>query len=115
MNDPCGDVGMKSSRQRFAEFKDKVKKGLLTKDRLGESPRPTDANAGGHHGPGRASPAAAPGRGPGGGMGMGMGGGGSGPANYQLKRAKKQLLSEYRVMLRGYYGPVIVLMLLTIA
>lgn len=105
---------MKSSRQRFAEFKDKVKKGLLTKDRLSESPRPGDPNAGGHHGPGRASPAAAPGRGPGG-MGMGMGGGGSGPANYQLKRAKKQLLSEYRVMLRGYYGPVIVLLMLTIA
>jgi ATP-binding cassette subfamily B protein/subfamily B ATP-binding cassette protein MsbA len=33
-------------------------------------------------------------------------GGGAGGGNYKIKHAKKKLFAEYRVMLRGYYGPV---------
>src|SRR4051812_32511040 len=36
-----------------------------------------------------------------------MGGGGAG---YKIKHAKKKLFAEYRVMLKGYYGPVALLL-----
>jgi ATP-binding cassette subfamily B protein/subfamily B ATP-binding cassette protein MsbA len=39
------------------------------------------------------------------------GGGGGGWGNYKIKHPKKKLLAEYRVMLKGYYGPVSMLLL----
>lgn len=81
---------MKSSRQRFAEFREKIKKGLLDKDRLGEKDgRRAEGDTGGRHGH-RAF------------------------ADYKIKRTKRALLSEYRLMLRGYYAPVAVLMSLAL-
>ncbi len=102
---------MKSSRQRFAEFKEKVKKGLLIKDRPESASRTDKINIGGHHSPGKAAggpPGGAPGRGF-----PGMGSTGGGPSNYVIKNSKNKLFSEYRQMLRGYYGPVAVLLILT--
>ena len=96
---------MKSSRNRFAEFREKVRKGLLDKDRQGDAsktpqlsgPGTAGPRMGGHHGGG-----------PGGGMGMGKGGG---DPNYVLKKPKKKLFAEYRVMLKGYYPAVGMLLL----
>jgi ATP-binding cassette, subfamily B, bacterial len=93
---------MKSSRHRFAEFRDKLRRGLLEPDRLGDPSQKREApvNVGGHH---------AGGHGGGGGRwGGGMGGGGGG--TYTIKHAKKKLFAEYRVMLKGYYGPVALLL-----
>jgi ATP-binding cassette subfamily B protein/subfamily B ATP-binding cassette protein MsbA len=88
---------MKSSKSRFAEFREKLRKGLLDPERLSDPSQKRDApvNTGGHHG-GR--------------WGGGMHGGGWG--NYKIKHEKKKLLSEYRVMLKGYYGPVVGLLTL---
>ena len=86
---------MKSSRKRFAEFRDKLRQGQLDPDRLADPSQKRDVpvNFGGRHGGG------------GGGRWGGMGGG-AGGGNYKIKHAKKKLFAEYRVMLRGYYGPV---------
>ncbi|HEY4329295.1 MAG TPA: ABC transporter ATP-binding protein [Phycisphaerae bacterium] len=93
---------MKSSRKRFAEFRDKLRKRQLDPERLGDPSQKRDApvNVGGHHAPGGAASRF-------GGPQMGGGGGG----NYKIKHAKKKLLAEYRIMLRGYYGPVTMLLL----
>lgn len=87
---------MKSSKLRFAEFREKLRKGLLDPDRLSDPAQKkgdVPVNMGGHHMGGG-----------GGGRWGGMGGGGGG--SYKIKHAKKKLFAEYRVMLRGYYGPV---------
>jgi ATP-binding cassette, subfamily B, bacterial len=92
---------MKSSKTRFAEFRDKLRKGLLDPERLGDPSQKRDGPA---HGPGHGGGGGG-GRW-GGGMHGGGGGGGGGGGNYKIKHEKKKLLSEYRVMLKGYYGPV---------
>ncbi len=75
-----GFTGMKSSRQRFAEFREKIRKGLLDPQRYSDpnqkSHIPMGGGAGGHH----AGPA---------------------PGKHVFKRKKKQLFSEYREMLTG--------------
>ncbi|HVS73012.1 MAG TPA: ABC transporter ATP-binding protein [Phycisphaerae bacterium] len=83
---------MKSSRQRFAEFREKLRKGLLDPVRFADpNAKPVDVVAmGGKH----ASP-------PGG--------------KHVFKRKKKQLLAEYREMLRGYFWPVASLFILITA
>ena len=77
---------MKSSRQRFADFRAKIRKNLLDPERYRD---PDDhreiPSMGGKHA------------------------GGSG-LKHEFKRKKKQLLGEYRIMLRGYYGPVALLL-----
>ncbi len=95
---------MKSSRLRFAEFREKLRKKQLDPDRLSDPALKRDpvANPGGHHAGGGG------GRWGGGGMGAMGGGGGS----YKIKHKKKQLLAEYRVMLKGYYGAVVALLAL---
>jgi ATP-binding cassette subfamily B protein len=76
---------MKSSRQRFAEFRDKIRKGLLDPTRYSDPSVKLDLPAtGGKH----ASP-------PGG--------------KHVFKRKRKQLFTEYRVMLRGYARPMLFL------
>src|SRR4051812_32547417 len=90
---------MKSSRKRFAEFREKLRKGELDPDRLTDPSQKKDppVNVGGHqHAGGRFG---------------GPHGQGGGAGTYQLKHKKKQLLSEYRIMLRGYYGPVSMLLM----
>jgi ATP-binding cassette subfamily B protein/subfamily B ATP-binding cassette protein MsbA len=75
---------MKSSRHRFAEFRDKIRKGLLDPTRYADPKKLEDlpvATGGGRH----AVPAA---------------------GKHVFKRKKKQLFSEYRVMLRGYAKPM---------
>jgi ATP-binding cassette, subfamily B, bacterial len=75
--------GMKSSRQRFAEFRDKIRKGLLDPTRYSDPSVKLDLPAtGGKH-------AASPG------------------GKHVFKRKRKQLFAEYRVMLRGYAKPMI--------
>src|SRR5438128_30905 len=85
---------MKSSRQRFAEFREKIKKGLLDPTRFADPSRkdaPDAHAAGGHHSKY------------------------TGPiGKYEFKHNKKRLFAEYRVMLQGYYRPVISLLLLAI-
>ncbi len=81
-----------------------MRKGELDPFRFGDPAKKGEAGqqGGGHHAAGMPS-------GGGGGMGKRWGGGmagGGGGGNYQLKRKKKQLCAEYRVMLKGYYGPV---------
>jgi len=81
-----------------------MRKGELDPFRFGDPGKKGDtANTGGHH-------AGGPAHGGGGGMGRRFSGGGAmgggGGGSYQLKRKKKQLFAEYRVMLKGYYGPV---------
>ncbi len=82
---------MKSSRHRFADFRQKIRQGVLDPERYRDPndhrdiPLPT----GGRHG--------------------------GGPAlKHHFKRRRKQLLAEYRVMLRGYYGPVALLLTLSL-
>jgi ATP-binding cassette subfamily B protein/subfamily B ATP-binding cassette protein MsbA len=85
---------MKSSRQRFAEFREKLRKGLLDPTRYADpgQKRDGEVNAGGHHA-----------------------GKYSGPiGKYEFKRKKKQLLAEYKVMLQGYYRPVAMLLLVAL-
>ncbi|HVT82652.1 MAG TPA: ABC transporter ATP-binding protein [Phycisphaerae bacterium] len=96
---------MKSSRKRFAEFRDKLRKGLLDPDRLGDPSQKKDApvNMGGHHAGGPRF---------GGGMGHGPGGGGAG--SYKITHSRKKLFAEYRLMLRGYYRPVGMLLVLAL-
>ncbi len=89
---------MKSSRQRFAEFRDKIKKGLLDPTRFADPNKkgdPDPVNTGGHHryGPGGAGPPA---------------------GKHIFKHKRKQLLAEYRIMLKGYYRPVIFLLLISL-
>src|SRR4051794_1024753 len=90
-------LGTKSSRNRFAEFRQKLRSGQLDPDRLSDPSKKGDApvNTGGHHAGGH-----------GGGGGRWGGGAGSGAGSYKIKHAKKKLFAEYRVMLKGYYGPV---------
>ena len=80
---------MKSSRQRFREFRSKVRSGLLRGDRLQEPAPP-------HSQP---SPAVVHGDGPPPGP----------PPPHDFKFTKWHLLGQYRLMLRGYYGAVAVL------
>jgi ATP-binding cassette subfamily B protein/subfamily B ATP-binding cassette protein MsbA len=79
---------MKSSRQRFAEFRAKVRAGVLDPDRYGDpaQKREDKPYTGGKHD-------SLPG------------------GKHVFIRPKKQLLAEYRIMLRGYYGPVAMLLL----
>ncbi|MGN6368271.1 MAG: ABC transporter ATP-binding protein [Phycisphaerae bacterium] len=74
---------MKSSRQRFAEFREKIRKGLLDPQRYADPSvkREPVADPGGKHG---------------------SGGGGA----HIFKRKKTQLIGEYRLMLRGYGKPM---------
>jgi ATP-binding cassette subfamily B protein/subfamily B ATP-binding cassette protein MsbA len=83
---------MKSSRQRFGEFREKLRKGVLDPVRFADpDAKPVDVVAmGGRH--------AAP---PGG--------------KHTFKRKKKQLFAEYRMMLRGYLWPVTSMFLLITA
>src|SRR4051812_38517912 len=84
---------MKSSRQRFAEFREKMRKGLLDPHRFSDGTRKdVPVATGGHHG----------------------GRDGGAPGKHEFKHNKKKLLGEYRVMLKGYYGPVAVLLLLAL-
>jgi ATP-binding cassette, subfamily B, bacterial len=104
---------MKSSKSRFAEFREKLRQGLLEPERLGDpsQKREPPNNAGGHHATGGGGGGG--GRWGGGGRGMpGMRGGGAG--SYKIKHPRKKLLTEYRVMLQGYYGPVSVLLVLAL-
>jgi ATP-binding cassette, subfamily B, bacterial len=71
---------MKSSRQRFADFRSKMKRGLLDLASLKTPGSDDPPNIGGHH------------RGP-------MGGG-----KHDFKLKKITLLAEYRILLQGYYG-----------
>ncbi len=83
---------MKSSRQRFAEFRDKLRKRELDPVRFADpNAKPVDVVAmGGRH-------ATAPG------------------GKHVFKRKRKQLLTEYRIMLRGYMWPVASLFILITA
>jgi ATP-binding cassette subfamily B protein/subfamily B ATP-binding cassette protein MsbA len=92
---------MKSSRRRFAEFREKIRKGLLDPIRFGDpnQKREPDPSPGGHH-------AGRP-------MGGGLGAGGA-AGKHEFKYQKKRLFAEYRVMLKGYYRPVAALMLFTL-
>jgi ATP-binding cassette, subfamily B, bacterial len=81
---------MKSSRQRFAEFRSKMRRGLLDPDKLKGTDEKRDEapNIGGHHRP---------------------------PAGkHDFKFSKKFLLSEYALVLKGYYVPLFVLLAVTI-
>ena len=93
---------MKSSRQRFAEFREKLRKGLLGSVAFFRSPRRSGemgggVDMGGHHA---------------GKWGSAKNGGGGG--KHEFKYKKKRLLAEYRVMLKGYYRPVFSLLLLAL-
>lgn len=79
---------MKSSRRRFAEFRDKVRAGLLDPQRYGDPSRKQEDKpyTGGRRGEGSVG-------------------------KHVFLRPKKQLLGEYRIMLKGYYGPVSMLLL----
>ena len=83
---------MKSSRLRFQEFRDKIRRGVLDRDRYRD---PNDKreipNSGGRHG---------------------SKGGVEG--KYELKHDKRRLLAEYRVMLKGFYAPLVSLLLLSL-
>jgi ATP-binding cassette subfamily B protein/subfamily B ATP-binding cassette protein MsbA len=86
---------MKSSRTRFAEFRDKMRKGLLDPTRFADTTQkrdlPDPTAGGGHHSKY------------------------TGPiGKYEFKHDKKRLFAEYRVMLQGYYRPVASLLLLAI-
>ena len=76
---------MKSSRQRFREFRGKIRKKLLDPVRYSDPTvkRPDTPDIGGRH----------------------WGGGGNARAHV-FKRQKKQLVGEYRMMLRGYARPM---------
>ncbi len=78
---------MKSSRQRFAEFREKVRKGLLTGDRLREPGAKYEEppSMGGRH---------------------------VGPSyeKHEFKFSRRRLLGEYRLLLRGYYGSIATLL-----
>lgn len=88
---------MKSSRQRFQEFREKIRKGLLEPERYRDPNDKREIPSGGRGGWGRHHH------------------GGDGPGGkYEFKRKKKQLLSEYHIMLKGYYGPLLVLMSLIV-
>ncbi len=82
---------MKSSRQRFAEFRSKMRRGLLDPDKL-KSPddkRDEIPNIGGHHK------------------------GGSG-GKHTFKFSKRYILSEYVQVIKGYYAPLFVLLAVTL-
>ena len=99
---------MKSSRTRFAEFREKLRKGLLEPERFGDPAQKRDGvNVGGHHAGGGTGGGGMGGTRWGGGGAMGAG---AGAGTYKLKHKKKRLFSEYRVMLKGYYGPVTMLL-----
>ncbi len=85
---------MKSSRTRFKEFRDKLRRGLLKGDRLVDPDAP------------RAEPPPAQG-------GRHSMGGGSGE-KHTFKYSRRHLLGQYRIMLRGYYGSVLALMAVAI-
>ena len=76
---------MKSSRQRFADFRLKIRKGLLEPHRYADpnSKRELPPDPGGKHGSG-------------------------GPV-HKFKKKKTQLVAEYRVMLKGYARPMLAL------
>ena len=78
---------MISSRRRFKEFRQKLKQGLLKGDRLidPEAKRDPPPDIGGRHSPFSGE-------------------------KHTFKFTKGRLLSEYRLMLRGYYGSVAILM-----
>ncbi len=81
---------MKPSRQRFQDFRRKVRQGLLQGDRLREpEPRSGESAGGSHH---------------------------SVPSHdkHVFKFTKRRLLEEYRLMLRGYYGSVATLILVVV-
>ncbi len=105
---------MKSSRKRFAEFREKLRRKQLDPERFSDPAQKREGatNAGGHHAVGA-----------GGGGGGGGGGGrwngarmsalaGGGGGSYKIKHQKKKLLAEYRVMLKGYHAPVAMLLAL---
>jgi ATP-binding cassette, subfamily B, bacterial len=84
---------MKSSRQRFKEFRAKLRQGLLRGDRLVDpnEPRPEPApSIGGRHAA-------------------------SSDSRHVFKFTKRRLFDEYRLMLRGYYGSVFTLIGVVIA
>ncbi len=84
---------MKSSRQRFKDFLARVKKGHLRGDRLVEPEAVREFQrpmGGGRHMRGNWGPP------------------------HQFKFSKQKLLSEYALMLRGYYGSVAVLLLVVL-
>jgi ATP-binding cassette subfamily B protein len=70
---------MKSSRQRFAEFRSKMRLGLIDQTKLNDG-RPPDERpyTGGPHG--------------------------RGPERHVFKLKKATLLAEYKILLKGYYG-----------
>ncbi len=78
---------MKSSRQRFFDFRQKIRAGVLDPHRYADPMKkgPDRPYTGGKH----ESPS----------------------TPHVFKREKKQLLAEYRVMLQGYYRPVVMLLL----
>ena len=79
---------MKSSRNRFAEFRAKITRGLLDLEKLKKPGAEEAPNIGGHH------------RGPGG--------------KHEFKLKKTTLLAEYRVLLKGYFGWVFSLIAIVI-
>lgn len=84
---------MKSSRQRFTEFRDKIRNGLLEPIRYRDpkDTRDIPSHGGRHGGPPEA-----------------------GGGKHVFKHKKRQLFAEYRIMLQGYYGPLVGLLLLTV-
>ncbi len=82
---------MKSSRQRFKDFRQKFRQGLLKGDRLsdGQDRREPPTHFGGRHAP------------------VSM-------EKHEFKYTRRQLLRQYRQILRGYYGSVAVLIVLVI-
>lgn len=80
---------MKSSRQRFKEFREKIRKGLLEPSRYRDPNDKRELPMGGRHG-------------------------GPPAEKHVFKRRKKQLFSEYRIMLKGYYTPLLIMMFLIV-
>jgi ATP-binding cassette subfamily B protein/subfamily B ATP-binding cassette protein MsbA len=83
---------MKSSRSRFTEFREKLRKGLLKGDRLVDPDAPRSdppPSMGGRHAAGSGE-------------------------KHTFKYSKRHLLGQYRVMLRGYYGAVFAMMAVAI-
>ncbi len=82
---------MKSSRQRFKDFRQKFRQGLLKGDRLSDAQdhREPPPQMGGRHAP------------------VSM-------EKHEFKYTRRQLFRQYRQILRGYYGSVVVLIVLVI-
>lgn len=78
---------MKSSRSRFREFREKIRKGLLEPERYRDPNDKREERP--YTGGGRFGPTA---------------------TQHVFTRNKRQLFHEYRVMLKGYYGPLFLLL-----